>query len=211
MSAPWWPLVDLRLTGPDVDLRAATEADLPTILEILPDDLERNPDGAEFGVDPHTQRLVTMAQAYWAARGNWRAESWNLIFAVRHGGSVVGLQALEGDDFAALRTVDSWSFLSSAVRGRGFGKQMRRAILALAFGPMEAQAAISSAWHDNHASLGVSRSLGYRDNGVTTNRRGDGHDTMVHLRMTRDDWLRAAHGDDINIVGFEACRPFLGI
>ena len=76
---------------------------------------------------------------------------------------------------------------------------------------MEAQAAISSAWHDNHASLGVSRSLGYRDNGVTTHRRGDGNDTMVHLRMTRDDWLQAAHGDDITIAGFEVCRPFLGI
>ena len=89
---------------------------------------------------------------------------------------------------------------------------MRRAILALAFGPMEAHAAISSAWHDNDASLGVSRSLGYRDNGVTTHRRGTGNDTMVHLRMTRDDWLGCSTRQTTSsIAGFEASRPFLGI
>ena len=38
---------------------------------------------------------------------------------------------------------------------------MRRAVLALAFGPLGAEAAITSAWPDNGASLGVSQSLGY--------------------------------------------------
>jgi hypothetical protein len=44
--------------------------------------------------------------------------------------------------------------------------------LALAFGPLQAQAAITSAWHDNHASLGVSRALGYRPNGESLHARG---------------------------------------
>lgn len=38
-------------------------------------------------------------------------------------------------------------------------------VLALAFGRLEAQCAITSAWRDNDASPGVSRALGYQPNG----------------------------------------------
>jgi hypothetical protein len=55
---------------------------------------------------------------------------------------------------------------------------MRRAVLALTFGPLQARAAIAEAWHDNHASQGVSRALGYRPNGESLHRRGDGVDTI---------------------------------
>jgi len=211
MSSPWWPLADLRLTTPELDLRPMTEADLPSLVAILPDDLDQNPAAVRFDVARRTQRAVTMVQSYWVSRGSWRPDAWNLMFAVCREGSLVGAQSLEAEDFAALRTVDSWSFLDTTSRGLGFGKQMRQAILSLAFGPMEAEYAVTSAWDDNHASLGVSRALGYRDNGVTTHRRGDGRGTIAHLRVTRDDWLGTDHADDVGISGFEPCRPFLGI
>ena len=117
-------------------------------------------------------RGIVIHQSYWKAYGTWHPESWRLSFAVLVDDEFVGAQELEGNDFPRLRTVDSASFLANAVRGRGIGKQMRRAVLGLAFGPMGAQAAITSAWHDNHASLGVSRALGYRPNGETFDRRG---------------------------------------
>jgi RimJ/RimL family protein N-acetyltransferase len=88
---------------------------------------------------------------------------------------------------------------------------MRRAVLTLAFGPLGAREAITSAWHDNEASLGVSRAIGYTDNGVSTAVRGDRLDTMVHLRMTAGDWEASGAGDDILIEGFEPCRPFFGL
>jgi RimJ/RimL family protein N-acetyltransferase len=44
--------------------------------------------------------------------------------------------------------------------------QMRAAVLALAFDGLEAQSAVSAAFEDNPASLGVSRKLGYRDDGI---------------------------------------------
>jgi RimJ/RimL family protein N-acetyltransferase len=71
-------------------------------------------------------------------------------------GQILGAQKLEGNDFPALGTVDTASFLIPSARGSGYGKQMRRAVLALAFGPLGAQAAITSTWHDNGASFGVS-------------------------------------------------------
>ena len=132
-------------------------------------------------------------------------------FAVLHEGALVGYQGLEGDDFAILRTVDSSSFLAAEVRGRGLGKQMRAAVLTLAFGPLFAEYAISSAWSDNHASLAVSRALGYVDNGVTTHRRGAGAGEMVHLRLTRERWLASEWPARVTVSGADACLVFFGL
>ncbi len=88
---------------------------------------------------------------------------------------------------------------------------MRAAVLALAFGPLRARAAITSAWHDNHASLGVSRALGYRPNGESLHAHGDRVDVMVHMRLRREDWLASGRASHIQISGFEACRPLFGL
>jgi RimJ/RimL family protein N-acetyltransferase len=150
-------------------------------------------------------------QEYWRARGSWRPESWALSFGVFHAGELVGYQGLEGDDFATLRTVDSSSFLTHAVRGRGFGKQMRAAVLTLAFGALGARFAITSAWSDNDASLGVSRAIGYDDNGVTTHRRGETAGEMTHLRLSRERWSTSGWASRITVEGVDACMPFFGL
>ncbi|MGH3483930.1 MAG: GNAT family N-acetyltransferase, partial [Nocardioidaceae bacterium] len=150
-------------------------------------------------------------QSYWQDFGNWRPESWKLPFAVFREGEMIGLQRLEGEDFAVLRTVDSFSLLIREARGKGYGKQMRDAILSLAFGPLEAARAITSAWQDNHASLGVSRAVGYVANGEALCRRGEGVDVMVHLRLTREDWLARSDRPAVEISGFEPCRPLFGL
>ena len=179
MPHPYWPLFDLRLSVADLELRPMTEADLIPLAQLLPDDVEFDPDATRYpGLDEATGRRVIGFQHYWNCFGSWQPQRWRLNFCVRAGGLLVGVQELEATDFVMLRTVDSASHLVPAARGRGIGRQMRRAVLALAFGPLRAQAAISSAWHDNHASLGVSRALGYLPNGESLHRRGDGADTM---------------------------------
>lgn len=82
---------------------------------------------------------------------------------MEHQGVAVGVQSLEADDFLALRTVGSGSWLVRSVRGRGIGVAMRTAVLGLALDHLGALAAITSARRDNRASLGVSEHLGYRD------------------------------------------------
>ena len=215
MAHPGWPIFDLRITTPDLDVRPMTEDDLVEVAQAIPDDLEVDPTSPRYeGFSWREQLAATSAQSYWRALGTWSVESWNVIFAIRHDGVLVGSQALEGEDFLRLRTVDSWSWLSAEARGRGWGKQMRRSVLALAFGPLEARYAITSAWHDNHASLGVSRSLGYRPNGESLMARegpDNGVDTLVHLRMTRDDWLSSGGSVGVAVEGVEACRPWFGI
>ena len=212
MTYRYWPLFDLRLATPDLALRAMTESDLAPIADLLPDDVEQDPAAQTYDVgDARTGRGIVTHQGYWQSYGNWRPGGWRLPFVVRAAGAIVGVQELEGNDFPALRTVDTSSFLVPAARGRGYGKQMRGAVLALAFGPLQAQAAITSAWHDNHASLGVSRALGYRPNGESLQARGDRADVMEHMRLLRADWLASGLAGQVRIRGFEGCWPLFGL
>jgi len=214
MTSPDWPLFDLRLSGAGVELRPMTEADVAGVAAILPADLALNPAATTYpGLDGATGRRVVVHQEYWQGWGRWSIASWALTFAVEVGGRIVGTQTLEGDDFPTLRTTDSASWLVPEVRGMGVGKAMRSAVLALAFGPLAAQCAVTSAWDDNHASLGVSRSLGYQPNGQYRHRTDDGAGvgTMVHLRLTREDWISSGFGDGVQIRGFDGCRPYFGV
>ena len=214
MTHPTWPLLDLRLATAGVALRPMAEVDLGTVADLMPDDLELNPAATTYpGLDTATGRRVVLHQEYWRGWGRWSIASWALRFVVEVDGRIVGTQTLEGQDFPTLRTVDSASWLVPEVRGRGLGKAMRAAVLALAFGPLGARCAITSAWIDNSASLGVSRALGYQPNGQHWHRRADGvgAGAMAHLRLTREDWLASGAGDSVQMSGFEACRPYFGI
>ncbi len=209
----YWPVFGLRLTTPDLELRPMVESDLGPLADVMPDDLEMDPAATTFdGMgNGRSWRGIVVHQEYWKAYGTWQPTSWRLQFTVRHQGERVGVQALEGEDFAKRRTVDSFSWLVPEARGRRLGQQMREAVLSLAFGPLEAEAAITTAWHDNHASLGVSRALGYQPNGESFDVHGDRAERMVHLRLLRADWLRSGRGAAVSIDGFAACGPLFGI
>lgn len=212
MDHRYWPMFDLRLTTDDLQLRHLTEADLGPMAAILPDDVEQDPSATRYpGLDRETNRRVVVHQEYWRARGGWRPESWALGFAVFRDGALIGYQGLEGDDFVTLRTVDSSSFLIPAMRGRGWGKQMRAAVLSLAFDQLGARFAITSAWTDNGASLGVSRALGYVDNGVTAHRRDDGAGEMAHMRLTHEQWLASGWAHRVDVAGVDDCMAFFGL
>jgi RimJ/RimL family protein N-acetyltransferase len=215
MNDRYWPLFGLCLAIGDLTLRPMTEADLIPLADLKPGDVELDPAATRFPMDPadeeRTSRGTVLHQDYWRSYGTWRIDAWRVAFTARAGERILGAQELEGNDFPALRTVDSASWLTREARGRGYGKQMRAAVLALAFGPLGAELAITSAWHDNHASLGVSRALGYQPNGESRHARGDRADVLVHLRLPRADWLASGRGDGVRITGFEPCRPLFGL
>jgi RimJ/RimL family protein N-acetyltransferase len=203
-----WPIFDLTLRCRDLELRPVREADLPELAALEPDD---------FGPDPrlewlpgltdrqNRQRLFHMT--YWKALGTWSPASWELHMAVRHEGRLVGVQTIEGENFPVLRTVDTASWLVPAVRGRGIGVAMRIAVLGLAFDHLGADAAITSAREDNLASIGVSRRVGYRDNGVSFVAERNGRVLLRHLRLTAAEWR---HGAEVEVRGLEACGPWFG-
>lgn len=206
-----WPLADLRLTVGELTLRPVAEADLDLLAALLPDDVELDPDAPRpFGLTGAAERAVVLRQEYWRHLGAWTPSAWRLPMLVFRGGIAVGMQELEGkDDFLETRTVDSSSWLIQTARGRGIGKAMRTAVLTLAFDRLSAEAAVTEAWHDNAASLGVSRALGYVDAGERDQPRGDGTDRMAALRLDRKGW-HALPRPRVQIEGLAACRHLFG-
>jgi RimJ/RimL family protein N-acetyltransferase len=146
----------------------------------------------------------------WAGRARLSPDPWRLYFAVLVDGEPVGMQDLIGANFARFGTVSSFSWLAPGRRGQGLGREMRAAILQLAFAGLGAREAGSAAFVDNEASNRISRSLGYEPNGTDWDTRR-GEPAQVRLwRLTRDAWEQARR-DDIELAGVQECLPVLGI
>jgi RimJ/RimL family protein N-acetyltransferase len=209
-----WPIFRLRITTPSLLLRPMTESDLTEVADDLPDDVTLDPSLPRFPMlAERTARRTSIHQGYWRSLGAWTTDEWQLPFVVVQDAEIIGVQSLEGTQFRTTRTVDSASHLRAAARGRGLGRQMRRGVLAFAFGLLGAERAITSAWHHNHASLGVSRALGYRVTGETEEPSDTrpGTDTMVHLELSRSEWQASELARDIEIDGFAGCAPYFGL
>jgi RimJ/RimL family protein N-acetyltransferase len=205
-----WPFFDLRIRCGEVLLRGATDADLEVLQSVIPDDLEMNPANATFaGLSTEDDRCRQLVCDMWKHRGAWSVDAWCLDLAVEVEGRVVGVQALEGEQFPQLKTVDSYSWLASEVRGRGLARLMRTGALALAFDHLGAEIAVSSARTDNAPSLAVSYRLGYVDNGLARTVTPTGPFELQYVRLTRDAWL--ASGGTAEVSGIEPCLPWFGI
>jgi RimJ/RimL family protein N-acetyltransferase len=156
---------------------------------------------------PPPRRHRESLRFWWSARANWSPESWDFTGAVFVDGAPVGVQDLMAKNFARLRTVETGSWLGRQHQGQGLGKEMRAAILHLAFEGLGAIEAISGAFHDNRASLATSKSLGYTENGDRLMLRRDRPDRILDLKLDRATWARR---DDIEIEGLEACLEMFG-
>ena len=87
-----WPFYDLRITSGEVVLRGLSDADLPALLEALPDDLEMNPANETFThLPPEVDRRRQLVAEVWKHRGSWSPDAWCLDLAVEVEGRVVGV------------------------------------------------------------------------------------------------------------------------
>ena len=211
-NEPVWPLFDLRLTCNETVLRPVRETDLNELARILPDDYEHDPNSSLWhGLDLASNRRRLLFQNYWRDWATWSVDSWTLNFCVLYQNQIVGVQALEAEHFVELRTVDSSSWLTTEYRGVGLGISMRIAILGFAFDHLGALAAITSARPENAASLGVSRRVGYLDNGVSTSRSPSGPCQLQHMRLTRAHWRENSLGDAVIVTGLNGCALYFGM
>lgn len=207
-----WPPFAIRVRTGNVALRPLRETDLPGLLDLLPDDVEHDPASELFdGLDPEGNRRRIILQTYWRSAGSWSVNGWSLPFLVAHQDQAVGIQTLEGDHFPELRVVDSSSWLARSARGQGIAVLMRAAVLSLAFDHLGAEWAVSSARQENAPSLGVSRRLGYQDNGVSRSRSPSGPCTLRHMILSRVTWNESGWASKVEVRGLDGCEPWFGL
>jgi len=207
-----WPLYDLRLRTERLELRLPHEDEIAELSALAragihpPDEM---PFGVAWTAKPSPRFEREYIQWHWKQRADWTPEAWSLELAVLLDGQPIGSQSLAAREFATLRSVHTGSWLGRELQGRGFGKEMRRAVLALAFDGLAAESATTEAFLDNPASAGVSRALGYGPNGTgVLAPQGLARETE-RFRMTRADWLGRAR-PPVGIEGLDTSRELFG-
>ncbi|MGN6251628.1 MAG: GNAT family N-acetyltransferase [Marmoricola sp.] len=208
-----YPLLDLRVTTPRLELRSATDALLDEVAELVRAgkthaDPPPYDDPMSFYEPDPDLRVATWLRAIWRRRGTVERDFWRLYFVVMLDGRPVGEQTLSGVDFATLGTVTTFSWLSVDERGRGLAHEMRAAVLHLAFAGLDAREAASDAFVDNRGSNAVSRRLGYQPNGCEWATRQGEPALLNRWRLPRESWEQQRR-DDIELHGVAACRSLL--
>jgi RimJ/RimL family protein N-acetyltransferase len=213
MRTEWWPFFALRIRTPRLELRPPTDDDLDELGELLTagvHDPARMPFNTPWtdAEQPELQRSAL--QFHWRTRASLTVDDWHVPFGVWQDGRLVGQQDVAAAQFRLLRTVNTGSWVGLGHQGGGIGKEMRAAVLHLAFAGLGAIRAETAAFEDNAASLAVTRSLGYRPNGDDVRPQRDRAGRQLRFTLSNEEWeLRRRH--DIEIDGLAACAPLLGV
>lgn len=209
-----WPLFGLRLRSGDIELRLPRDEELAQLADRVGRDGVHDPGVMPFGVawtdQPSPDLERGLLQYHWRQRAEWSPDRWNLELVVFANGEPVGCQAVGGESFRVRRVVGTGSWLLRPWQGRGIGRIMRTAVLALAFEGLGAARAESGAFIDNLASAAVSRALGYVDNGDAVHApRGE---AAVERRfvLDRDGWT-ARERPGVSIEGLSPCLGLFGV
>jgi RimJ/RimL family protein N-acetyltransferase len=200
-----WPLLDLRLTTPRLELRLPSLADLDELADRALEGVHEPgfmPFLQPWTEAPADQLSRNTIKYHLGMLAAWRPEEWRVNFIVVHDGRVIGSQGIGATDFVTSREISSGSWLGRAWQGKGLGTEMRAAVLNLAFDGLGAETATSSAFVNNPASLAVSRKLGYQPDGITTRVVQGRRRIDQRLRVNRHDFVCPV---PVEIHGLDAC------
>jgi RimJ/RimL family protein N-acetyltransferase len=207
-----WPPFAIRIQSENLVLRLPTDDDLLELIEVAkagihaPDEM---PFAVPWSIEPSPAFERGFLSHHWLMRATWSPDDWALNLMVERDGRPIGSQSIHARRFAVDRAVDTGSWLGRMHQGRGYGKEMRTAVLAFAFDGLGAGVATTEAFLDNAASNAVSRSLGYADNGIgSLSPQGAPRDTQ-RFRMTAEMW-RSRPRPPVTIEGLETCRSLFG-
>ena len=172
VAHPYWPLFDIRVRTPRLELRPPTDEDLLALVDLIRRGIHE-PTMMPFS-NPWTDTPSPWPRApgvavELAAAGRLDKEGWALGFAVvvrDPEPTIVGVQDIFAKNFHLTGVAESGSWLGMEHQGKGIGKEMRAAILHFGFAGLGARWLETFAWEDNASSLGVTERLGYEPNGV---------------------------------------------
>jgi RimJ/RimL family protein N-acetyltransferase len=164
-----WPISGLRVRSGDLELRYMDDDDLVALARLAGSGVHA-PEAMPFtvpwtrGAPSEVARSVLTYQ--WGARASLSPQKWNIELAVVRAGEVLGTQSMMASGFPVTRSAETGSWLGLRHQGQGIGTRMRLMILHLLFDGFDALRATTSAFADNAPSNGVTRRIGYTENGV---------------------------------------------
>ena len=203
----------MRLRTPRLELRLPAEDELAQLARVA--QLGIHPRDEMPFLIPWTDELDSPSFAegfvryHLEARSGWTPEDWRLELGVWRQGSLIGSQGIEAKTFKHERTTTSASWLALPYQRRGYGTEMRAAILELAFSGLGAIAAGSGAIAGNAASARVSEKLGYSAAGEQQHLRKGEPVRERRFLIRREQWEQVEH-PPVAIVGLEPCLPLFG-
>src|SRR5437660_4743372 len=125
MGHPYWPLFDLRIRTPRLELRpdwdeglvetavaAAAGIHDPAVMPFYEAWTDAPPGQLELGV----------FRWAWRKRADLTPEHWEINFLIGFEGRVIGVQTLEAEHFAKAKTVETGSWIGQKYQGQGIGK-----------------------------------------------------------------------------------------
>jgi RimJ/RimL family protein N-acetyltransferase len=211
--AKLFPPTAVVVRTPRLELRWPTMDDLVALAELAAEgvhDEDRMPFYTPWTRGTPTDRARSVLRWNWKSWGEWDPAKWSWGAVTVVEGQVVGTQGMQATDYGVCHTVETGSWLGRAHQGQGIGKEMRAAMLHLAFAGLDAQAANTGAFSDNAASLGVTRALGYHENGSKHHAVEGRRVCELMFTLDRPTWERTRR-DDITLAGVEAARPLFGL
>ncbi|MEV4974579.1 GNAT family N-acetyltransferase [Streptomyces scopuliridis] len=208
-----WPLRALRIRSPRLELRLPSEEELAAVADVAARGVHA-PNARPFLTPwtdlPPAERARHVVQQHWNRLGTWTPDDWALELVVFFEGRPVGIQEMRATDFGIRREITSGSWIGIDHQGKGIGTEMRVAVLHLAFAQLGAVTARSVSFIDNHASMAVSRKLGYQPDGI---KRDVLHGQVVEsqwFRLSRQGWSRQEQVP-VTVSGLTACTDFFGV
>ncbi len=211
-----WPLLGLRVVGAGLELAWATDELMFALAREAAAGVH-DEDSMPFLV-PWTRGTPeqvgrSVLQYGWGRRNVLSPQDWCLQMAVLRDGQVLGLQDAFARGYPVTRTAETGSWLGLRHHRQGIGWRMRLLMLHLLFEGLGASTATTSAFDDNPGSLGVTRKLGYRENGLTTVARDGVAVATRAFRMDRADWDARPEWmrPDVQLQGVGAVRALLDL
>lgn len=207
-----WPLYALRIRTERLVLRLPTDAEILAMIDLAKagiHDPTEMPFGVAWSTVPSPEFERGFLAHHWQMRATWSTDDWTLNLMTELDGVPIGTQGIGAVKFAIFGAVSTGSWLGRGYQGQGYGKEMRSAVLSFAFDGLGAKVANTQAFLDNVASNGVSRALGYEENGLTSIApEGVARDSQ-RFRMTAEGW-RSRPRPTVVIEGLDACRDMFG-
>lgn len=148
-------------------------------------------------------------QHVWRNWGSFTKDKWMLKLSIIVDGRAIGCQDIKNQgDFLATRTLTTGSWMCLSHQSRGIGTRVRQMAAMFCFDYLGADEITSGYLEGNLKSAGVSRKVGYVDNGERRLVDGDGYRVERFVRLTPDALVRPV--EPMEVTGAAEFLRFIG-